>query len=196
MPTLRHTKGERGLAMVEMAMILPLLVLLFVGVTEFGFAFKQKLLVSNAVQTATRTGASLGQTESADMAILDSIQQGFSGLPDNGDTLVTKVTVYEAEADGSPSTSGLINTYLYTPQLVGCDWTPCPTTEANIGGPFLPSTRRVDIGDLGYIGVTIYYGHDWVLGLADPVYPDVPCRTDGTDCWVETAVHRLEPVTQ
>ncbi len=70
--------------MVEMAMVLPLLVLLFVGVTEFGFAFKDKLLVSNAVQTATRTGASLGQNETADMAILDSIQQGFSGLPGSG----------------------------------------------------------------------------------------------------------------
>lgn len=181
--------------MVEMAMVLPLLVMLFVGVTEFGFAFKDKLLVSNAVQTATRTGASLGQNETADMAILDSIQQGFSGLPDSGDTAVTKVTVYEAEADGSPSTAGLINTYLYTPQVIGCDWTPCPTDEANIGGPFLPSGRRVDIGDLGYIGVTIYYGHDWILGLVDPLYPDLACQADGTACWVETAVHRLEPVT-
>jgi hypothetical protein len=188
-------KNERGLAIVEMAIVMPLLVLVFLGVAEFGFVFKQKLLVSNAVQTATRTGSSLGQNEVADMAILDSIQQGFSGLPGNGDTLVTKVTVYKAQSDGTP-VPGSINTYRFTPQPSGCDWTPCPTTEANIGGPWLPSLRNVDVGDLDHIGVSIFYGHDWILGQVEPFLSDTPCNFDGTQCWVESAVLRLEPVNQ
>jgi Flp pilus assembly protein TadG len=38
--------------MVEFAMILPILAILLVGIFEVGFAFKQKLLVENAVQVA------------------------------------------------------------------------------------------------------------------------------------------------
>ncbi len=136
MRRIRRRDSERGVALIEFAMVLPLLVLLFIGVTEFGFAFKQKLLVSNAVQTAARTGSSLGISDDADMAILDSVQQGFSGLPGNGDTLVTKVTIYKASASGTPD-SGLTNEYLYNPGA-GCDWIPCPSTLGGIGGPRCP----------------------------------------------------------
>jgi len=181
--------------MVEFAIVLPLLVLLFVGIAEFGFVFKQKLLVSNAVQTATRTGTALGQNAGADMAILDSIQQGFSGLPNNGDTLVTMVKVYKADPDGS-AVSGKINTYLYIPGA-GCEWDPCPSdpTESNIGGPWLPSLRQVDVvvGPLDNMGVTIYYGHDWVIG-GYGFLPDLPCNIDGSRCWTETSVLRIQPV--
>ena len=198
-------RSESGAALVEFAMVLPLLVLLFIGIASFGFAFKQKLLVSNAVQTAARTGSSLGQNVGADMAVLDSIQQGFSGLPDNGDTLVTKVTIYKADSSGNVD-GNLINTYIYLPGG-GCDWNPCPnpssdTDESNIGGAWLPSIRDVDlIGEpvgnvdseaLDKMGVTIYYGHDWVLGRYG-FLPDLPCNTDGSQCWTETSIHRLEP---
>jgi len=143
--------------MVEFALVLPLLLLLFVGIAEFGFVFKQKLLIDNAVQTATRTGSALGTNVGADMAVLDSIQQGFSGLP--------------------------------------CPNPSSDTDESNIGGPWLPSTRNVDVGGtLDHIGVTIYYGHDWVIG-GYGFLPDLPCNPDGSQCWTETSVFRLEPAT-
>jgi hypothetical protein len=197
---MRMDRGDSGSAMVEFAFVLPLLLVLFIGIAEFGIAFKQKLAVDNAVQTAARTGSSLGTNVAADMAILDSIQQGFSGLPGNGDTLVTKVTVYKADSFGDVQGS-LINTYLYTPQVSGCDWTPCPnpssdTDESNIGGSWLPSNRQVEFetGPLDNMGVTIYYGHDWVLG-GYGFLPDLPCNDDGSQCWTETSVLRLEPVS-
>ena len=187
----RARRGERASAMVEFAIVLPMLVLLFTGIAEFGIAFKEKLAVSNAVQTATRTGSSLGTNPAADMAILDSIQQGFSSLPGNGNALVTKVTVYKADSSGNVQDS-MINTYLFLPGG-GCDWAPCPTDESNIGGLWLPSLRNVDIASLDNMGVTIYYGHDWVLG-GYGFLPDLPCNTDGSQCWTESAVLRLEPV--
>jgi hypothetical protein len=189
---LRIKRSDRGSAAVEFAMVLPLLLLLFIGIAEFGFVFKEKLLVDNAVQTATRTGSSLGQNAGADMAILDSIQQGFSGLPDNGEFLVTKVTVYLADSAGAPD-STMINTYLYSVSG-GCDWNPCPTDESSIGGPWLPSLRNVDVESLEHIGVTIYYGHDWVLG-GYAFLPDLPCNPDGSQCWTETSILRLEPAS-
>jgi len=191
--------AELGTAMIEFAIVLPLLALLFVGMAEFGIAFKQKLAVDNAVQTATRAGSSLGRNVAADMAVLDAIQQGFSSLPDNGDTLVTKVTVFKADSSGNVEGS-LINTYLYEPKVSGCDWNPCPdptsdTDESNIGGPWLPSVREVEFedGPLDNMGVTIYYGHDWVIG-GFGFLPHLPCNADGSQCWTETSVLRLEPV--
>jgi hypothetical protein len=190
--------SDGGVAMVEFALVLPLLLLLFVGIAEFGFVFKQKLLVDNAVQTATRTGSALATNVGADMAVLDSIQQGFSGLSDGGKFLVTKVTIFKADSSGNPDGSS-INTYVFT-EGGGCDWTPCPnpssdTDESSIGGPWLPSTRNVDVGGtLDHIGVTIYYGHDWVLG-GYGFLPDLPCNPDGSQCWTETSVFRLEPAS-
>lgn len=192
----RRTRTESGVAMVEFAMVLPLLLMLFIGAAEFGIAFKQKLLVDNAVQTATRSGSTLGRNVNADMAVLDSIEQGFSGLPGNGESLVTKVTIYKADASGAVE-GNRINTYMYTGGG-GCSWTPCPnpasdTDESNIGGSWVPSSRGADVGSLDHMGVTIYYGHDWVLG-GFGFLPDFPCNADGSQCWTESSVFRLQPV--
>ncbi len=191
----RATREERASAMVEFAVVLPMLLLIFVGVVNFGLAFKKKLVVDNAVQTAARTGASVGKDESADMAILDSIRQGFSSLPENlasGTTVVRKVTVFKATATGSVE-GGMINTYTYNGGP-GCGWSPCPVDESSFGSnPWLPSTRDVEIDDLDHLGVTIYYGHDWLVeGLG--VFSGLPCNSDGSECWTETSVMRLEPV--
>ena len=192
----RRRSSESGVAMVEFAMVLPLLLMLLIGVAEFGIAFKQKLLVDTAVQTATRSGSTLGRNVNADMAVLDSIEQGFWGLPGNGESLVTKVTIYRADASGAVEGNRL-NTYMYTAGG-GCSWSPCPsptsdTDESNIGGSWLPSSRGADVGSLDHMGVTIYYGHDWVLG-GFGFLPVLPCNADGSQCWTETSVHRLEPV--
>lgn len=190
----RATESERASVMLEFAIVLPMLLLLFVGVANFGFAFKKKLVVDNAVQTAARTGASIGKAESADMAILDSIRQGFSSLPDDldsGATVVRKVTVHKADADGSVQ-GVMINTYIYDGSA--CGWTPCPVDESSFGSNlWLPSLRSVDIGDLDHLAVTIYYGHDWLIqGFG--VFSGLPCNADGSECWVEKSVMRLEPV--
>jgi Flp pilus assembly protein TadG len=182
--------------MVEFAMVLPLLMMLFVGIAEFGFVFQQKLLVDNAVQTAARAGSTLGTNVGSDMAVLDALEQGFAGLPGKGEFLVTKVTIYLADSAGNVD-SNLINTYSYAAGG-GCSWTPCPepandTDESNIGGTWLPSTRSADVGVLDHMGVTIYYGHDWVLG-GYGFLPDLPCNADGSQCWTESSVLRIEPV--
>jgi hypothetical protein len=181
--------------MVEFAVVLPMLLLIFAGVVNFGFAFKKKLVTDNAVQTAARTGASIGQDEGADMAILDSIEQGLSALPDNlasGATVVRKVTIFRATAAGGVD-GGMINTYTYS-GVGACGWTPCPVDESSFGSnPWLPSLRDVAIEGLDHIGVTVYYGHDWLVeGFG--IFSDVPCNADGSACWTETSVMRLEPV--
>jgi Flp pilus assembly protein TadG len=55
--TLRCDRDERGAAMVEFAMILPLLVLLTFGILEFGFAFNTSSDVSQSSRAGGRTAA-------------------------------------------------------------------------------------------------------------------------------------------
>jgi Flp pilus assembly protein TadG len=55
--TRRCDRSERGAAMVEFAMILPLLVLLTFGIIEFGFAFNTSSDVSQSSRAGGRTAA-------------------------------------------------------------------------------------------------------------------------------------------
>ena len=70
-PQIRSKFSEHGVAMVEFGGILPVLAMLVVGVVEISFAFKEKLLVDNAIQVAARTGSALGQPDDVDLRILE-----------------------------------------------------------------------------------------------------------------------------
>ena len=58
-----NLKDDKGQSMVEFAMILPILLLIVVGIIEFGFLFSGYLALSNASREAVRT-ASLGASDS------------------------------------------------------------------------------------------------------------------------------------
>lgn len=49
-----HTNADRGAAIVEMALITPFLVLLLVGMVEFGWAFSQNLDIKHGAREAAR----------------------------------------------------------------------------------------------------------------------------------------------
>ena len=55
-------KNKRGQALVEMALILPLLILLLCGIIEFGRIFNTSLIISNASREGARK-ASLGAND-------------------------------------------------------------------------------------------------------------------------------------
>jgi Flp pilus assembly protein TadG len=164
-PRYRPRPEERGVAMVEFAVILPVLAMLVVGVVEIGFAFKEKLLVDNAIQVAARTGSVLDQSDDVDLRILKALEQGFVSLPGNGDGVVLQAQVYCVNTDGTTDPTK-VNTYLfaYNPSPAICNWNPCPATPAQ-HGVWQPAARDATLdGGLDSIGVTVFYGHDWLLG--------------------------------
>jgi len=62
-------KNEKGQAMVEFALILPVLLLLVMGIAEFGMMFNSYL----SVQNATREGARIGIVGATDLEIEERI---------------------------------------------------------------------------------------------------------------------------
>lgn len=63
-------KNKQGQALVEMALILPLLVLILMGTMEFGRIFHSYLLLTNA----SREGARAGITSQADAEIMARVK--------------------------------------------------------------------------------------------------------------------------
>ncbi len=84
MGTLRHKiKNEKGQALVEMALALPLLLLLLWGIVEFGRLGHAYLTVTHAA----REGARLGAVGYSDEAINDEILRRTASLPQSNLTI-------------------------------------------------------------------------------------------------------------
>jgi Flp pilus assembly protein TadG len=64
-PLLRRGRSERGAALLEMAMTLPLLLLVCVGILEFGRAYQTWQVLTNAAREGARIAVLPGVTDSA-----------------------------------------------------------------------------------------------------------------------------------
>ena len=70
---------QRGNALVEFALVLPLLLLIFAGIVDFGFLFQRYEVITNAAREGARIGVLPGY-EAADVQqrVLDYVQAGLS----------------------------------------------------------------------------------------------------------------------
>jgi Flp pilus assembly protein TadG len=64
-PTIQRKRQERGAALIEMALTLPLLLLLSIGIFEFGRAFQHWQVLTNATREGARIATLPGVTDDA-----------------------------------------------------------------------------------------------------------------------------------
>jgi len=204
-------RNERGAALVEMAIVIPIFLGLLFVIVELGLAFRSKLIVDDGVQSATRVGAAVGNGLDVDLYILEELISEVGSLPNNGVGIISHVQVYKVNADGSPDT-GELNTYFYTwtSSTTDCDWTPCPKgTPGDVAGKpewdlypdgysgwnWNPNERGVAVGALDEIGVKAYFSHTFITGFlpVDDPLCDTPSGNP-TNCWTEDSIMRLEPL--
>jgi Flp pilus assembly protein TadG len=93
----RH-RGERGVAIIEMALVAPLLLLLLFGIAEFGVALTNGNRLETAVSTAARVASSSGSSTDADRNVLLSLR---ASLPPNLLANVTRVVVFSSDSSGN-----------------------------------------------------------------------------------------------
>lgn len=187
----RFRNEEDGASLLEFTIIATLLLTLLFGIIEFGFAFRDRLTIANATQSAARVGASMGSDPLADISILRSLEQSLGTLPNSGVGIVRYVDIFEAQADGTPASNcpgPSCTRYTYVPNFTPtCDWSPCPEDPNEVQW-----TGRDDaLPDLDVLGLRLGYAHTWLTDFLP--LQDVSCTSPGVNCWTNTAIMRIEP---
>ena len=190
--SMRRDGHERGAAMVEMAIVAPLMILLVFSILEYGLLFQEKLTIASAASSAARTGATMGTRAEADFAILQALEAGLYDQVDA--SVIIQADIFRADPITGAKT-GVLNRYTYMTANVGCKWSPCP--DPSLGPPIYgtpsawgdPSGRDTELdpggGGLDVLGVEITYHHSAVTGFIPGVERD----------FTERALVRLEPST-
>ncbi len=182
----RSTRAE-GAAVVEFAVILPLLVVLLFGVVEMGLAFRSRLTVSSAVQSAARIGSVLGTDGQADFATLQAVTAGLKGQFNPSD--IVEVFIYRSDENGS-FLAAESNRYVYDPSDPACPWDPCPLPGPSFegyGAPsgWAPAARNTLMPNPDILGVRISFQHNWITSI-------MPFMSSPA-LWTDDARLRLEP---
>ena len=171
-----------------MAFVLPVLILLIFGSLEFGLAFKERLTIASAANSAGRTGATMGNRAEADIRILEAIEVGLYEQVDP--SVIVRVRIFKADPDTGANT-GAFDEYNYDGTDPACKWNPCP--DPNVpgysygGGGWPPGDRDTTLepsgGGLDVLGVEIVYHHTPATNILPFLDRD----------FTERALVRLEP---
>jgi hypothetical protein len=183
-------REERGQALVEFALVLPLLLLLILGVIEFSFVWNSR----NTVQFASRDGSMLaaegGSLPGTDCLVLDRIERDI--VSPSRAIRVQEVMIYWADKNGGQIGS-FKNVYTRTGSTT-CDLGGSPLTvpyTLTTAG-YLEATRCDVLAGCGgphtgvdTVGVQITYEHRWLTSFVS--------LTGSGVTFAETTATRVEP---
>jgi Flp pilus assembly protein TadG len=171
----RHLIGRRdnAQAVVEMALLLPLLAVLLTGVFEFGMVLYAHVQVSNAVREAARAASLYRSTRFAtiDPSKSDTVTCDGSILGWSLDQTIKQAIVYRPlDAQGCPKS---VTTYNYT----SLGWLDPNPTPSNWQVTLTPAQSSGAMPDAGVITtVTLRYPYrlivisKFISALSDPVW--------------------------
>lgn len=108
------TTGERGQALLEVALTLPLLLLVAVGIFEFGRAYQTWQILTNAAREGARIAVLPGTADDAvEERVHDYLEAGLIPDPDDADVTIDRNTTV-AIGGGSASASRVDVAYPFT----------------------------------------------------------------------------------
>ena len=97
----RMVKSEKGQSMVELALILPIIILILFGILEFGRIFYSYIVITNAA----REGARVGAVGSPDSVIIERIREAAPLPYAESKLAITRLEPHEdARTPGIPLT--------------------------------------------------------------------------------------------
>ncbi len=137
-------RGEEGSTIAEMALVLPIMLVVLTGVFSFGVALNQYLVLTNAVNNAARGFAMSAPSKEAGTSVMDS------GDPCkySGQTIQSSAT--------NMNTANI--TYTITYSSYGGDTTTTPTNTPYTGtGATLPSCPGLKMYQYDYVTVKAVY---------------------------------------
>ncbi len=101
----RAPRTERGIALIETALVMPLLFLLFVGMIEAGVAYRDGNTLARATQQSARSDSRIADGTLADYEALKSLESGLAALDASS---IARVIIYDAGATGDSPPPGCL----------------------------------------------------------------------------------------
>jgi Flp pilus assembly protein TadG len=127
--------ATRGQSIVEFTLILPVILMLLMGMLEFGSAYDHRTAMAYSVREGARVGASLGNGGAnpggVDAAIIEAVRRGLTNpiLIEN----VESILIFKSSTTGTVL-SGASNTYDRDGILVGTAGWPAATRVPGLTG--------------------------------------------------------------
>lgn len=171
---------DEGTSMLEFAIVLPVLMLILIGLAEFGLGFRDMLTVNSASREGARVASAVGDDSSADCVAIEAAAAALIGV-DIDD--VQQVWIFKADASGDPI-PGVRQ--VYRPKTTADDAATllCSAGWVQIENGYPPSTRSVVSSNLDLLGVRVIFTHKWATQF--------PPFT-GQETWTADTIMRLEP---
>ena len=94
--------GERGAAIIEFALVLPILVTLTFGIVEFSSAYHDSSVTADAARAGGRVGSALATSPSFATSTVAAVNAALETLPADDPQ---ELWIYKANADGFPGTT-------------------------------------------------------------------------------------------
>ncbi len=174
---------ERGQALYEFAILLPVFLLLLLGTFEFGFMFLQNLTLEYSTREGARAGAAMADGSQTDQScvsgggtvgaanvdplIIDAVQRVLTSSGSQVDlSKVTSIVIYKANSSGQDSGPDYIWTWVGSGAgaSVGCQTPPLKLAFSQTSGTGWPAGTRNN-GANGVvpnsIGVSITYKYQF-----------------------------------
>jgi len=189
-PMLFRRREERGQALVEFALLLPVVLLLIVGAVEFSFVWNSRNTVLFASRDGSMLAAEGGSLPGTDCLVLNRIERDI--VSPARAIRVQDVAIYWADRNG-----GQIGPYMNVYDRSGA--TTCDLGGSTFTVPYTlttagyPESNRCDVlagcggqhTGVDTIGVRITYEHQWLTSFA---------RLTGSGVtFAETTATRAEP---
>ena len=115
----RLLRSESGVAIVEMAAVLPLLLLVMMGIVDLGFLFQRYSVITNAAMEGARVGSLPGYTIPGDVkARVDAYAAAGGVKPASINVNAVTVAVPAAGGGNWPAVQVTV-THVYTLQYIG-----------------------------------------------------------------------------
>jgi TadE-like protein len=197
---------DSGQTLVEFALVIPILMILFMAVLELALALNASLAVNRASQHGAHVAASAGNLIGADCLVLEAIEQDL-GVPNDGDN-ITEVSIERSSlvgnyvdlrqrwVRGGPSDCQLADgsTVEVPYSLVEATYPESDRCTVLGGCPAMPDAPTT----VDNIGVTVHYRHDWVTPLNGAIAAftsDGDAGGDGSGGWdsEQRNIFRMEP---
>lgn len=166
-----RSRDERGGALLELAISIPIFIVILALIFDAGLGFSAARDSSSAARSGARVAALAGDDRLADYRALDAIRSEFANSNDS----ITWVAIYlsapggdgtvpAACQPGGGSVPGVCNTYdgatidALTPANFVSD-----TCAGEVDAAWCPTTRLDDDGN--YLGVGVWTSHSPTVGL-------------------------------